>query len=172
MKEGQLSFGQYKFDAGWTITAKPVENFTHFSRKSTEFHEATHAVAAVLNNTEVIEVTNVAGPGYYGMTRLGRADAIAAVAAHAMGCNGTGHDLMIVHHMGHEASSASYAARSLLSGREKEIYSVATLLAQRRSISGEEVKYAMQKAVNPDAHIFASGPKGERVEFIANDLEF
>ena len=37
MKEGQLSFGQYKFDSGWTITAKPVETFTQFSPQEVKY---------------------------------------------------------------------------------------------------------------------------------------
>ena len=126
-------------------------------------HEARHAVAARRNGTGVESATIIPGPGYLGMTKLSKFDAIAAAAAHAHGDSGTGHDLSIIRASGISESAAINGARSTLSGAEKEVYAVASLLEKKGTLSGSEIDTAMvgsEKNETSMASIFINMPDG------------
>ena len=112
---------------------------------STAVHEATHAVAAIANGTSVKKATIIPGPGYLGMTELSRFDAIAAAAPHADGCSGTGHDMHIVAMMGHDKGSAASAALGVVGQNRQEISAVASLLEEKKTISGSDIDHTIRE---------------------------
>ena len=81
--------------------------------------------------------------------------AAAAAAAEALGCSGTGHDMFITEHvLGVGPSVAKSAARSALSGKSEEMYEVATLLQERRTIGQSDVDEARQNVKDRNQGIF------------------
>lgn len=132
---------------------------------TTAKHEARHAVAARRNGTGVESATIISGSGYLGMTRLAKFDAVAAAAAHAHGDSGTGHDMAIIRASGISENAAISGARSALSGAEKEIHEVASMLQRKGTVSGSEIDIAMANAGREkekiSAVIFIKSPDGK-----------
>lgn len=121
-------------------------------KHDTAYHEACHALVALILGIAVIEVTNRPGPGYAGATWVAYFNAVVAAAAEAMGCDGTGsedHPGSDIHQIKESGQSVSWAvseARRLLEGRERELLAIATIIKKRRTISGGEVHEAKKKA--------------------------
>lgn len=153
---------------GYEITAKREEPITHKRRVvpgDTAIHEATHAVPAAINGTPIEQVSIIPGPGYLGITKLGRPDAISALAPHATGASGTGHDVFIASLMVPNISSAENVARSIVYNNKEKINEVATDLEENKTMSGSQVKAAMdrvdKKKVEGDkATVFIKNPDG------------
>ncbi len=156
---------------GWRAEARPLNPWAGVLPGSTAHHEALHTVAAILTGNNVEIASNVPGPGYLGKTVIGgEFNAIAFMAAHALGCSGTGHDRAVVALAGHDTEAAASAARSILSGHDREIYAVAALIETKRTISGFEAKEAMERAAKPQTEIKLTGPKGEVHYFVTSSL--
>jgi hypothetical protein len=124
---------------GTRITAEPISNF-RINRNPSEvaLHEAYHVLAAILQGVGVKRATVVPEGDALGVTEVTQFDPVVAAAAHAFGCDGCGHDLTLVMLSGHDVGSSASAARSLLSGYEDEIFAIATLLDERKSVDGSE----------------------------------
>lgn len=108
--------------------------------KSVEMHEAWHALAALLLGVGVKGVTVIPGTGYEGATFLDGYNPLVFAAAHAMHCDGTGHDLSVIHMAEGQTGEAVGQARALLSGEKnkRRAKAIATLLKRRKSIGGGE----------------------------------
>lgn len=152
---------------GFQIGAKPETPDADKRRvvpSDTALHEATHTVPALVNGTPVEEVSIVPGPGYLGITKLGRPDPIAALAPHSTGHNGTGHDVFIASLMVNDIGPASNVAKSIAQSRQKEIAAVASLLEEKGTITGYEAKEAMdsvdRKKEENKATVFIKSPDG------------
>lgn len=133
----------------------------------TDLHEAEHSVAAREMGTGLESVTNIPGAGYLGLTIPKRPDAVAALAPHAMGRDGTGHDVMVAGMITSDLGSSMRVARNIINRRKKEVHEVATVLAEKRTIGEKDVDEAMQKAKEekPDentATIFVITPEGQQ----------
>ncbi len=142
------------------VTAE-VEKKEKVIPSSVARHEAKHAVAAEFNGTRVISATIIPGPGYLGLTRLSRPDAIAAAAPHATGSSGTSHDMRIVGLMGHDAAAVSSAARAIIDKNHEQVEAVATILEEKGTVTGSEIQYAIRDAEK----------KEDRVKIIVENLE-
>lgn len=116
---------------------------------SVAYHEACHALAAMLLNIAVSGATDIPGPGYLGATWVADYHPTVAAAAEAMGCDGTGHDMWTVWAMGDDPSTAVSNARALLWGREDELRAVATSIQNAGMASGTEM-YEAQSRVEED----------------------
>lgn len=166
IKELEISIGRTEIAPGWVAVIKPVKPIDPVTPGSTARHEAFHTVAALLTGTHVIEASRIPGPGFLGRTILSEFNAISFMAAHAMGCGGTGHDVSVIAWKGHDPNSLAEAARSVLSGHEEEIYTVSSLIESRGTISGNEAKWAMDVVTNPEAEIDIINPLGEKRHFV------
>ena len=114
-------------------------------------HEAAHVVAA----GKIVSATIIPSGDALGTTQPVKMTAAAAAAAEALGCNGTGHDMFITEHvLGVDPSVAKSAARSALSGKSEEMYEVATLLQERRTIGQSDVDEARQNVKDRNQGIF------------------
>jgi hypothetical protein len=150
---------------GWTVIISRKNYFTQKPGR-TAHHEGLHTVAAIKNGSKVIEASREPGPGSLGHTLLGRYDRIAFMAAHAHGCDGTGHDVSVVRFMGDNPESAASSARQLLMNQEEEIYAVSSLIEEKGTITGEQAVQALDKVANPEADIEVIGPNGEKRSFV------
>ncbi len=108
------------------------------SPESVEYHEACHALAQLLLGKGVRYLTNIPEGDSAGHTAVDSLDPVVAAAAEAMGCVGTGHDLMMIEVLGHDVHAAIEGARRLLRGRETEILAIATMLREKRTLGGTE----------------------------------
>lgn len=97
-------------------------------------HEAYHVAP---NPDNVKRATNKPGPGYLGLTETYRFDAVAAVAPHVHGMEGTGHDLDIVTHSG--ASLGAAISGALVINHER-VLAIAGAIEAKGEISGSEAK--------------------------------
>ncbi len=156
---------------GWHISVRPAKPTNSSKFGSTAYHEALHAVASVLTGTGVIEASKEPGPGYLGITRLEKFNLTAFIAAHAMGCDGTGHDVAVIRMMGHDPGSAAWAARELLVRHEEEINAVASSIEANGSISGRQVEESMENAANPKIMIEVTDPTGRMSRFVARMID-
>ncbi len=130
---------------------------------STAIHEAKHVVAALKNGTGVEGATIVPGAGFLGLTRLSRPDAVAALAPHATGESGTGHDVFIASQMG--AIGAESAARSIINSNMDEVMAVAVALEENKSLGSWDIDRAINKLSNPDPEfgiLTVETPSGEQ----------
>ena len=113
---------------------------------NTGVHEANHAVVAIRNDpTSVIDASVVPGPGYRGITRLRRPDAIAAAAPHSHGMGGTGHDVNIIRHMGHDVGAVYAIARNIANDNKEHIHAVAVQMDKKGTLSGGEIVNIMDE---------------------------
>ncbi len=131
----------------------------------TAYHEACHALAALLVGVGLHKATDQPGDGYDGATWTGGYDRVVAAAAHAMGCRGTRHDMWTVRVMGDSPTAATAAAFALLAGRVSEINAIATEIQSQRVASGTQMAHA-RKRVREDTVEVTVRPKNgpERVE--------
>ena len=129
---------------GWVVTPKPQESLS-LVPGSVAIHEAQHIVAG--SSTKRATITP--GPGYLGMTEFNKFSPIGAIAPYAFGSEGAGYDVWLLRQLGYDIGSLARVARRRLYGREDEIYAVASLLQERRTISGHEAEVAMYEATRP-----------------------
>jgi hypothetical protein len=120
-----------------------------------------------LTNSQVKEASRIPGPGYLGITKLNEFNPISFMAAHALGCDGTGHDVAVVRYMGHSPESVASSARRLLVDKEEEIHAVSSLIEEKGTITGTEARQAMDEVSNPEADVEMIGPNGEKRNFVA-----
>lgn len=144
----------------------PIAPFDMVTPGSTSYHEAAHTVAALLTGDTPEIASRNPGPGYLGITILRRFNKLAFVAAHALGCSGAGHDLSVLHRMGHDIGSLASAARDLLSGNLNKVYAVASLIQAKGAITGGEAKWVMDKLDNPEAKVEVVGRFGKIRHFV------
>ena len=109
---------------GFQISAKSKEQGQNRSKivaGRIARHEAKHAFP---NPDNVKTVTIIPGPGYFGLTELHIPDPVAALAPHATGEDGTGHDVVVASFMTNDVSSAENVARRLTNENPEEIEEV------------------------------------------------
>ena len=126
----------------------------------TAYHEACHAVAAMLLNITVFEATDIPGPGYGGYTSIAEFDSTVAAAAEAMGCDGTGHDLWSIAMQGDDPDAAVSSARSLLSGHMDELKAVATSIHGNGLASGATMDHARTRVTEDLVRVTIENPDG------------
>lgn len=130
----KLSFGNSSIE----VTSNLLSSNSHPS--DTAEHESTHAVVAIAHGTDVESASVIPGDGYLGITKLTKFDAVAAVAPHAMGHDGTGWDLYITKAQGHSPDHAGSVARSYATTEKNVILEVAAHLDAKGAMSGSEIK--------------------------------
>jgi len=179
--EGAMSFkaGDRKYlpDGGVLSAVAKPDRRKGLNKKTnpsnTALHEATHAVVAAENGTPVENGTVIPGPGYLGLTKLGRPDPIAAVAPHADGMSGTSHDVKITNMMGHDESSLAGTARSIMNKNRAKIIKLANFLDGNKSATGSDVENIRRQVDNREKNeqntdgieITIKRPSGEVVVF-------
>ena len=138
------------FEGGTTVSARKVE-IKRPIPGSVAKHESAHVVAA----GKIVSATIIPSGDALGTTQPVKMTAQAAAAAEALGCSGTGHDMFIAEHvLGVDPNVAKSAARSALSGKSEEMYEVATLLQERRTIGQSDVEEARQNVKDRNKGIF------------------
>lgn len=165
-KELEFSPRSSEIAPGWVVTVEPVKHFDMVEPGTTAIHEGIHVVATILTDNHVEEASIVPGPGYLGRTIAGFSP-IAFMAPHAMGCDGTGHDISVVIWKGYDPNSLAEAARSTLAGHEDEIYAVSSLIEAQGTISGYEAKWIMDEITHPEAQVEITNPLGQKWEFVS-----
>src|SRR5438309_2024694 len=110
----ELSIGTTEIAPGYKAEVTPKFDLENKPKSETSIHETRHGVAGIKNGSYVRRMSIIPGPGYLGITELDRFDAIAFMAPHAAGCDGTGHDVSVVAYMGHNPGVAAGAANALL----------------------------------------------------------
>lgn len=129
-------------------------------KSAVSVHEAKHAVAAWVNGTAVESMTIEPGPGYLGMTKLSRPDAVAAAAPHATGSDGTSHDVYLIGLMGRDVQAASNAARDIISANQDKVMALAELLEEKRTVDGFSIEHTLRELDN----------KKDKVKITVEDL--
>jgi hypothetical protein len=128
------------YEDGTVVSAKILE-FRRPIPSSVAEHEAAHVVAA----GEIVRATIIPSGDAQGTTQPVRMTAAAAAAAEAMGHSGTGWDMHLVkYYLETDPSAAKAAARAALSGKHEEMFEVATLLEERKTIGQSDVNEAFQ----------------------------
>lgn len=159
----EVSVGTTRFSTGETVKVTPRFIFKNPGDGSTPDHEARHALVATLRFTTVYFATCVGGEGYHGMVSLARYDGAAFMASD--GCSGTGHDRWVVGMMGDSPSGKAAEARSLLCGRDDERIAIGSWMRDRGTITGDEVKWAMNEAVNPEVYVEETNSEGKSRQY-------
>lgn len=126
----------------------------------TAYHEACHALAAMILGITVHEATNIPGPGYGGYTSVARYDTTVAAAAEAMGCDGTGHDMWTVAMHGEDPSDAVASARALLSGRKNDLLAIATAIEQNGVATGSQMAEHHERLARDLVSVTVTAPDG------------
>lgn len=168
MREFEVSItaNRPQYIEGFKFSIEPQTSVKKTIPGSTAVHEAMHVVAALENGTGVDSATIVSGNGYLGLTRLTKPDAVAAMAPHAMGSGGTGHDVFIAGIIGN-AGAAESAARGIINSNMDKVEAVATVLEENRTIGSGEINSAINEITNPKprmATLFIETPTGEQIK--------
>lgn len=163
-REILVSPGINEIAPGWTAIVKRIRPFEGVIPGKTALHEAWHVVPDPRN---VRRATNRPGAGYLGLTELYTFDSIAAAGPHAMGDDGTGHDLRLIGIHGHDAGSAASAARSMLAYLDEETQAVARAIESKGEISGFEAEEIMEQVASPQAEIEITDPLGKITTLIS-----
>lgn len=166
MREFEVSItaNRSRYIEGFKFSIEPQTPVKKTIPGSTAIHEAMHAVAALENGTSVDSVTIVPGDGYLGLTKLGKADAVAAMAPHSMGKAGTGHDVFIAGIIGN-AGAAESVARGIINSNMDKVEAVASVLEEKRTIGSGEIHSAIDEIKNPkpiSVTLFIESPTGEQ----------
>lgn len=104
-------------------------------------HEAIHAdVSEAVIFRSVDGASIIPGETYSGITYINRMSAVAAVAPHADGCDGTGHDLHIAELMGADISATAAVAKGIINTHRDEIQAIAVALDEKKTVSGDEIR--------------------------------
>lgn len=140
----QVSLGRKSYDGEYEIQTVTTDVFYEdIPSGETANHEAEHSVVAEEDNATVEMASIVPGPGYLGITKLSRFSAAAAVAPHANGRYGTGHDLAVTQQMRADIGTAIGTAKSIIMRRQRQIRAVAGALETHRTLSGGEIRKVM-----------------------------
>ncbi len=151
--------------AGAEVVVRRLEgSVVDMSVNPVAFHEACHALAAMLLNITVFSATDVPSSDYLGATFLGEYNPTVAAAAEAMGCAGTGHDLWSIWVMGYDPSTEISNARALLSGHEDELNAVATAIQNSGSASGGEMAAAEARVDADVVEVTVENPEDHTVK--------
>lgn len=135
---------------GTSISVKKIEEIRPLPNKTAE-HEAAHVVAS----GEIVNASIIPSGDALGTTRPVRMTAVAAAAAAALGFEGTGWDQFITEQvLGVDFRTAKAAARSVLSGKEDEMYEIATILQERSTIDQYDVNLARKNVAERRQGIF------------------
>lgn len=129
----------------------------------TAYHEACHALAALLLGMDLIEASDVPGPGYGGYTLTGDFHPTMAAAAEAMGCDGTSHDLWQIAARGYDPGAAVADAQALLWGREEELRALATEIQTERTATGYELSDAKERVTEDVVEVTCTDAEGREV---------
>lgn len=158
-----VPIGGHEFlEDGSEVRAELNDEFAGVVPNETDYHETEHSVAAVEDNTGIKKVTTIPGPGYLGLTEPTSFSAVAAVAPHANGRGGTGHDLFVAEMMGADIGAAERAARSILAQKQEHIEAVARHLHVRRTLTGSEIEIIMDDVDRGDkVDVTVKRPDGE-----------
>jgi hypothetical protein len=130
---------------------------------STAYHEACHALAALLLGMDLIEASDVPGPGYGGYTLTGEFHPTMAAAAEAMGCDGTSHDLWQIAARGYSPDVAVAHAQALLWGREEELRALATEIQTERTATGTDLADAKGRVTEDVVEVTYTDAEGREV---------
>lgn len=162
---------------GTKLSLVTTEKSLEEPSNDTAIHEAQHVVAAEVNGTDIVMTTINPEGDSLGRTLPSRMDAIAAIAAHAMGGRGTGHDRRVVRFMGHDESSVAGVARSILTKNVHKVKAVARELEKKRTIFGSEIKSVMQEAdddkrLGPkkSVDVYVKTPDGSEQKFTKDNI--
>ncbi len=113
---------------------------------NTDIHEATHGYLARVRGVGVRNMENRGdGVNTLGSTETDRSDIVAAVGPEADGLSGTGHDLRIAAILGN-VESAKATAKSIINNSREEIYEVASALAEKGTMNGDEIDDAIENS--------------------------
>ena len=138
------------FEDGTTVSARKVEVKRPIPG-SVAKHESAHVVAA----GKIVSATIIPSGDALGTTQPVKMTAVAAVAAEALGHDGTGWDMFLTEHILRvDPSVAKSAAQSALSGKSEEMYEVATLLQERSTIGQSDVEEARRNVKKRNQGIF------------------
>jgi hypothetical protein len=135
--------------------------------------EAKHAVVAEENGTSVESVSAEPEGNALGVTRLARADAVAAAAHFG---KGDGHDRRIVRMLRVSEQAAYRAARGIINKSREKIGAVMALLRKKRTITGAEVRHEMskverkRKTVNVTVEDLQTGKNHKEEVFASNGI--
>lgn len=148
---------------GFRINAK-LEN-SHKVRRKVAGRIARHEIKHAIVDPENVEsITIIPGPGYLGLTQLRSPDPVAALAPHATGEGGTGHDVMVASFMTDNVSSAENVAKGIVQNNTEEIEQAASLLEEKKTMTGNELKQAINSVRNKEevqkVTIFVKSPDG------------
>lgn len=131
---------EYLLD-GSQVSAEVDDPVAGVVATNTDVHETVHSIP---NPNNIQKTENIPGSDYLGVTYPISFDPIAAVAPHAMGMSGTGHDLAVTEMMGADIGSAMSAARKIVSKRWKYVEVVAKYLHVKRVLTGGEIQDIME----------------------------
>lgn len=137
---------------------------TDWTVNSTAYHEACHAVAALLLGITVHKATDIPSAEYGGATWVDRYDPLVTAAAEARGCDGTGHDMWTIAMMGDSPSSAVSGARALLSGQDSALKAVATAIQRAGTASGTTLAHAQTRTERDHVEVEIETSRGTRTE--------
>jgi len=113
--------------------------------------------------------TIIPGPGYRGLTKLARPDAIAAAAPNSKGRSGTRHDMSIVATLGYPIEATRAVARRMVEANQPEIKAVAKVLEKKKTIYNVDIKSAIanaRKEPRINATLFITKPDGSEERLI------
>lgn len=127
---------------GSSISASINEKPKGIKPSNTAKHEALHIVAS---NCDIIEATIIPDGDSLGKTIPRRMTAAGAAAAHAMGYDGTGHDMQVAAFLGYTQASADALAHNALLGKQEEVEEIAIALEENGSIGQSHVDEALRR---------------------------
>ncbi len=158
--------GREYLSDGSEISAVINDELAGVVASETDYHEAEHSVAGIEDGIHINKVTNIAGPGYLGLTEPASFSAVAAVAPHANGRGGTSHDLFVAEMMGADIGSAEKVARAIIAQKEEHIGAVARHLHIERTLTGSDVERIMDDVDKGDkVDVTIKRPDGEIRQF-------
>lgn len=164
-REVIVSAGITEF-AGWRVKVVPIRR-AHGGviPGRTAIHEAQHVVP---NPRNIRRASIKPGPGYLGFAEAFEPDPIMAAGPHAMGSEGTSHDLKVIEYGGFDVSAVISSAREVVSKLHKEVYAVASVLQEKGEISGFEAERIMNEVAKPKAAVEIIDPSGKVLNFVLN----
>lgn len=133
-------------------------------------HEADHVIAAIYNGTSVESVTIVPGPGYLGLTKLSRADPVAAAGPYSQGgeeARGIWSDEWSIEAAGYSVGAMASIAGGIISAHEDEKEAVAIALEEEKTLGSNGISKAMHEAKVEKfetATVFVQSDEGKSAE--------
>jgi hypothetical protein len=129
-----------KFENGFSVSVRKIECPRQIPG-SVAKHEAAHVIAS----RKIISATIIPSGNALGTTVPEKMTPAAAAAADALGYDGTGWDMHLCeHYLRVSPGIARAAAKKELSGQEEEMFEVASILEERKTIGQKEVEEARE----------------------------